>query len=365
VDTFFWMGGLLTAGPLLRQLRRKGWRWFGIFPVYAVGRWLRLTPLVAMAILFTMGVIPWLGDGPFWALLASPSSESAACRSGGWWVDLVYGQNIAMLLDDQSGLGRCEGHFWYLANDMQFFLCAPFLLLPLARSPRLGWLLWGLVLAGSTASNVIISWNNHYSASPLFDQGYFTYVYVQPWCRAQPYLIGLAFGALWDKRQRLATPPSRLRPLLVWVLALSTAVLMLTLTFGTWGLYQNMPTPWNALQNICYISLSRLGWAVGLSVIAYLCFCDELPLVNALLSFWPFQVYGKITFAAYVVHPLIMTAMNYGSIDYIAYTDAWYAQTFTCFLVWASAVGLVLWLFIEKPVANLIALLLGKLGLKA
>ena len=37
----------------------------------------------------------------------------------------------------------------------------------------------------TTAANAVISYQNHYSASPLFDQAYFSHVYVQPWCRAQ------------------------------------------------------------------------------------------------------------------------------------------------------------------------------------
>ena len=58
-----------------------GLRWFAAYPVYALGRWLRLTPLMALVILYSMGVIPWLGDGPFWALIASPASVTVVART--------------------------------------------------------------------------------------------------------------------------------------------------------------------------------------------------------------------------------------------------------------------------------------------
>jgi len=66
VDTFFWMGGLLTAVALIKQMRKLGSRWWRLYPVYAVGRWVRLTPLLIVTLLWVIGVQEAAGDGPFW-----------------------------------------------------------------------------------------------------------------------------------------------------------------------------------------------------------------------------------------------------------------------------------------------------------
>lgn len=123
VDTFFWMGGLLTALALLKQMRRMRAGWFRQYPVFVIRRWVRLTPLVLVAILWTIGVNDALGDGPFWAL----QGDSAECAKS-WWVEILYVQNFMWLARPEYS--QCLPHLWYLSNDMQFYLCAPLLVFP-------------------------------------------------------------------------------------------------------------------------------------------------------------------------------------------------------------------------------------------
>ena len=138
VDTFFWMTGLLTALALLKQMRKMragSLSWFRRYPVFLVGRWVRLTPLVLVAILWTIGVNDALGDGPFWAL----QGDSAACAKS-WWADILYVENLVALAAGPENI--CLGHLWYLSCDMQFYLLAPLLVFPYvvhkaAGAPRL------------------------------------------------------------------------------------------------------------------------------------------------------------------------------------------------------------------------------------
>eukprot|EP00966_Prymnesium_polylepis_P263551 6087884-Prymnesium_polylepis.1 len=55
--------------------------------------------------------------------------------------------------------------------------------------------------------------------------------------------------------------------------------------------------------------------------------------------------------------------MAYGSSDQVKFSDAWFASSFTTYVVWASGIAFVLWLLVEKPSANLLASGLGRLGL--
>jgi peptidoglycan/LPS O-acetylase OafA/YrhL len=330
--------------------------------------------------------MPSLGDGPLYSL---SQAEGASCKADGWWVDLLYIQNFISLADSNSKLGGCQRHFWYLSNDMQFYLVAPLLVFPFVLTRRLGWATLALALAGSTAANAAIASVNHYAASPLFDLTYFTRLYIQPWTRAQPFLVGVGFAVLWTQLQERATrcaasgllggsdgaaeggrssgrkgPPvgATDHPRLAFGLCSFAAVVMLSTVFGTYGLYQELPSPWNDAQNVSFITLSRLGWPLALSAIAYACFTRQAPLTNALLSWRPMQLWGKLAFGAYVSHPILLTALYYSETRLIAYTDAWFARAFTTNVVWASAVALVLWLLVEKPSANLLALALARTG---
>ena len=241
-----------------------------------------------------------------------------------------------------------------------------------------GWAVLATSIAASTGANVYLAVTGHYVASPI-DQVYFGHIYVQPYTRVQPYLVGIALAYVWDEHchrgacpqpeplldgrrlwTRRSTVKAWLRRFQVWLLALGAAGVCLADVFGTggtYGLYQHYPSEWSAAQNVTYISLSRLGWALGLSVLAFLCFSDQLPVVNAVLSWSPFETLGKLTYAAYIIHPLILTPMNYGSTELIRFSSSWLASSFTTYLVCATSVALVLWLLVEKPAANLLAAL--------
>jgi len=384
VDTFFWMGGLLAAVSLAKQIRTLQASWWRVYPVYIFGRWLRLTPLVALATLWTIGLGTSVGDGPFWASQA----DAESCKKA-WWVNILYVQNLVSYAD--PNYPSCLGHLWYLSNDFQFAIVAPFLAFPMVLRPKRGWCLWASALLASTIINFAMSYGGKYTASPLFDMRYFRDIYIQPWTRSQPYLVGLGLGIAWDSKASIldylktctarakvamasaspegseANPPhvrsgfwSAVWP---WVLMTLAAVMMLADVFGTHGLYQRIPTGWSRMENAVYISLSRLAWALGLSAIAICCFCEQAPVINGILSWSPLQSLGKLCYAAYIFHPVIMNLVNYSRPERIEFSDAWYAMAFTAYLVWAFGVALVVWMLVEKPTANMLAIVLAKLGL--
>ena len=257
--------------------------------------------------------------------------------------------------------------------------------LELYRAVSPGWAVLVSSIAASTGANVYLTVAGHYEASPLLDQAYFGHIYVQPYTRTQPYLVGVALAYVWDEHchrgacsrpeplldgrllgTRRSTLKAWLRRFKVWLLVLGAAGVCLADVFGTggtYGLYQHYPSEWSEAQNATYISLSRLGWALGLSVLAFLCFSNQLPVVNTVLSWSPFETLGKLTYAAYIIHPLILTPVNYGSTELIRFSTSWFVSSFTTYLVWATSVALVLWLLVEKPTANLLAAGLGRLGL--
>ena len=82
-----------------------------------------------------------------------------------------------------------------------FFLVAPLFVLVFVHSRRAGWSLLLLALAASTAANAVTARARHYAASPLFDASYFTEMYIVPWIRVQPYLVGVGLAGRpgWER----------------------------------------------------------------------------------------------------------------------------------------------------------------------
>lgn len=97
-------------------------RKLNIFRFY-LHRYIRITPVVAATIFFTLTLQRYVGDGPFnkyFIILFSENCEEY------WWSALLHVQNIVNPFD------ICMFHLWYLSPDFQLYLI----------SPLLGILLW-------------------------------------------------------------------------------------------------------------------------------------------------------------------------------------------------------------------------------
>jgi hypothetical protein len=112
-------------------------------------------------------------------------------------------------------------------------------------------------------------------------QDYMDDVYIKPWCRIAPYAIGLTLGYLlyemyqrsstlsWESilPQRTSSRYLRLKHVLAWTFAL---IILALCVFGTYGDYEGHPL--TRAGRITFLTLSRLGWAIGLSIIIISCY---------------------------------------------------------------------------------------------
>jgi peptidoglycan/LPS O-acetylase OafA/YrhL len=141
-------------------------------------------------------------------------------------------------------------------------------------------------------------------------------IYVKPWCRISPYAIGLFVGyILYEIYQRSNTiswesllPQRRsnlLKQIIAWIIALVVIGLCI---FGTYGDYNGHPL--TRSDRITFLTLSRTGWAIGLSIIIITCFVGQGGLVNKFLSHKFFKPLSKLTFGAYLWHYLVV-CVNY------------------------------------------------------
>ncbi|GBN42913.1 Nose resistant to fluoxetine protein 6, partial [Araneus ventricosus] len=126
VDSFFCMGGLLVCYLTLKTVKLDG-KPFSVF-LYIVHRLWRIYPAYIMVIL-----IPFLdymlSSGPLLYHLAHPHYEN--CHEN-WWTNLLFINNF-------YGVDKpCLVHTWYIATDLQLYIAAILILLPILRWPKVG-----------------------------------------------------------------------------------------------------------------------------------------------------------------------------------------------------------------------------------
>lgn len=93
-----------------------------------------------------MYVYPYLRDGPSAAIYSQLKDPCIQY----WWTNLLYINN---LVPWPAG-SECYGVTWYLANDMQFHVISPLIILLLVRRRHLGFGLISVLMGGSLAARV-------------------------------------------------------------------------------------------------------------------------------------------------------------------------------------------------------------------
>jgi peptidoglycan/LPS O-acetylase OafA/YrhL len=368
VDSFFFLSGVLVAYLTLRQMKKaKGGIRFP-FLKYYLHRILRLTPTYAFVLFFAWCLTDYLSYGPEISLRGQP--YAATCEKY-WWTNLLYINNLY----PWSLADECVGWTWYLSNDMQFYVIAPLFLIPAYFIFPIGLLVaFGLVLGGAIITGALsIVYDFQANTFSLLAYGYvgkgtetMSYsntIYIKPWDRIAPYVVGLVLGYLIFKDIKLNRLNKYLRLLLyilMWVVAL---FVMFWLTYGlyfTW--HGHVP---KTFENFVYIVTSRFLWAVCLALIVFACHNGYGWVINSFLSMPMWTPLARMTFNAYLVHPIIMTVV-YGQLQTtIHYTDITMAGFVVMFVAFSYSAAAAVCVVVEFPLSTIEAnlfKLVGSLG---
>ncbi|GFR70973.1 nose resistant to fluoxetine protein 6-like [Elysia marginata] len=153
---------------------------------------IRLTPPYALIILTIVGLQQYCGEGPLWPTVMPIDKHQ--CEKN-WWANLFYINNLVR----NSVEDMCFLHTWFLANDMQFFLISPVMLIALCFHKWVGIAVCSTVLLVSAVTTGVLSTQNQWPISVLQQmspetESYFQDYYIAPWCRIGPFVIGILTG---------------------------------------------------------------------------------------------------------------------------------------------------------------------------
>lgn len=206
VDTFFTVTGILTAYLKFNKQDAIGSPRYWLEAL--AHRYLRFMPMYLIVFWFSRDVSEYIGSGPLWDYSTANTSLRSICKQESLTVPLLFQANFKPL--DH----HCVKPAWYLANDYQFLMVAPLFMMLIMKSVRLGYTIIGLSIVCSLVAQF---WTVFYS-SEVEDFGalinfkpmFATYVlknlwqlYVLPYNRIPPYLIGMLTGHLMYTRAGL------------------------------------------------------------------------------------------------------------------------------------------------------------------
>ena len=355
VDSFFFLSGLLVAYLTLRQMKRKN----GRFPalMYYLHRYLRLTPVYAFVLFFTWFLSMHLANGPHYNAQWIGGHSWENCDKY-WWTNLLYINNLY----PWKGGEECIGWTWYLANDMQFYVISPLIIIPMYFLFPVGLIIACVLLLISFISTAVISGVFDFQASQFaafaygysppnnITESYQDLLYGKPWHRIQPYLVGLVLGYLFYKQIKI--PYNRFfrlaSYLVLWCLAIVYGMATVYGLYDIW--HDHIPI---LAENIIYNTFSRFTWGVALGLLVFICHNGYGGPINSFLSMSIWIPLSRLSYNAYLIHPVVMTVIFGSMRNPVHYDDIEMATYAVAISVISFGAAFVLAVFVEFPFGNL------------
>ncbi|CAH0581533.1 unnamed protein product [Chrysodeixis includens] len=345
VDTFFTLSGFLLVYTTLGKFTGK--QLIKNIHLFWLNRLLRMFPLLAVVSLLEASLLNRFGDGPEWRKVAS---RIESCRTN-WWATMTHTQNY------MTPFFMCIGPSWYLAVDTQLHVLSPILLFWVLLGNRkiaLTALFGGLIaiLSAATTYNFISNFQAFLLGHD--DGNYFKNYYMNTLTRASPFFVGMIFG-YFAKTFKIKL--RKWQVVCFWVLALS---------LSTFIMYADYATRFEFNQTVAnfYNSFIRPLWALFLGSLIYMCNRGYGGPINWFLSLNVWKIHSRVSFAIYLLHEGLMTAVNHWSITPIYFTVSAMTYKFLSHYTFVFIAAFVAVLLVDAPFSTLFKLVLGGGGKK-
>ncbi|CAL8129603.1 unnamed protein product [Orchesella dallaii] len=336
VDTFFVLSGMLVCYNLFKMFDKTKGKLN--VPMFYVHRYLRLTPTYAILVGIMATIIPYLGNGPYWAVMTRWGN---ICENN-WWTNLLYVNNFV----NTSWL--CQGEAWYLANDMQFYVVSPFIIYPMWKWEMMGAILLCVYTILSCACPILLVhfYDTTPTTLPTRDIGkWFTHIYIRPYARIQTFLVGVWLGWILYKTRGKKVKLPAVVVIINW--ALSTAICLTVLySISNW-FDPEVEIP--KVAGLAYAGLSRVGWGVSISWVIFACMKGYGGLINSFLSWSVFMPLGRLCYCVYLVSLHLQMILHVRFTQPMRFDNYTQINFFFGHLIMSFIVGFFCTLLFESP----------------
>ena len=223
----------------------------------------------------------------------------------------------------------CIGWVWYLANDMQFFIISPPLIMAYCSNRRIGKALVLFLIIASMLFNGIITLIGNVSINLQSDKihNVADMMYNKPWSRMGPYFVGALFGISYfemvsrEKYRELtgsffnkcynSLRESKIISLVCCIIGIGlTAIYVFPNAeylrrcdeIGA-GDGENC---WGLFPSFLYNLTSRPFFVLGVGLIIAPTFVGRLRVIKGFLGAEAFVVLARLNYMVYMVHIVVM-----------------------------------------------------------
>jgi len=171
---------------------------------------------------------------------------------------------------------------------------------------------------------------------------------------ASPVPHGIGSERQYSSRRRGSLVKLLLQPLAV-LLCGSLLIAMWYLPANAYREADRGISTWSRRATTLYTAFSRPLWAVGVAGLLYLCFCGARVVapIAWFLSWRAWQPFARLTYGAYLLHPMVMNYYLYTRTTLIRYSALELAYQFVANTVFSYALAALLFVVIEYPVGRL------------
>ncbi|KAJ5070872.1 o-acyltransferase [Anaeramoeba ignava] len=331
----------------------------------------RLIPSLAFVILIFTNISRFFGNGPYFFKYTDIVKETC---SKYWYSSLFFFNNFY----PTNYNDECLSWVWYLANDFQFHIITPIFIFLFIWKKIFGWISIFIMICLGCGMNFWLThkYNINFFIGDPTTNDYMNHIYVKPYTRVLPYIIGVGCAMILisfyekrkqnqinqnlDEKDRLINTKvylkkSNLKTILfgylIFIILFVMLVIVILLPYNN---YKNEGKNWNINGNAAYIGLSKLFWGIGIGgiVIIFYNYTNIFPLIRKFLSLELWTPLGRLTYNAYLMHPVIMYLANLSSRILFNYNAVPIFYATTTNVVLSYSLSLVIFMLVERPFMN-------------
>ncbi|XP_037827352.1 regulator of hypoxia-inducible factor 1-like [Lucilia sericata] len=364
IETYFVMSGLLLFIKF-QQGRyvspQTSWKkFFFIYVQFMVFRFIRFLPSVGLLVLVNATILTRLQNGPFWRHITEPVRVFS--RERGW-------RNLLMI-NNFSHKESASHHTWYIAADWQLFALYLFIIMIVAKYPKIKKHIFSTLAILSFVIPFSISYllklkpcfiikPESYRYSFFKDIDVYFNIYTPFYTNLFGYLFGIICAEIYLKYTRTEEIRKTIREKPIYTVATHFVAIVAFLLFWLGPILEVRATPsiWSAL----YAGLHRILWIMfvcGLPLVMMSCNCGWIAYEFCCLPI--FRILARLSFQVYIWHMTIVYLINgYQRQPY--YVDNLYFFTqFVILYCFSNAVAFIIALFVEYPIAQSVQVLQSK-----
>jgi len=167
---------------------------------------------------------------------------------------------------------------------------------------------------------------------------FFEKVYITPWCRIGPFIIGMMTKLILEQYHSTL---SSIKVIIYTIISIILAMICIYFPF-----YSNY---FPKFVRIIYQSLSHQCWAIAIGWLIFACCTDHGGLVNKILSWSFWTIIARLSYSAYLIHTIIILVQVYNRLSTIHYQTSVILNTFISQTILTLLMSIFVVILVETP----------------